>query len=168
MKKIHAKSIVAILTRETGLRDEIVESLQSHLGAADFIGKWHPFEHTSYYAPEMGDHLQRCIVSFEGPINPDQIGKIKSWTREIEDRFRIEGKRRVNIDPGYLDYHKVILASCKGGGHMILLGNDVYVDMLLWYNKGWQPLPWAYPDFHDGTYFEDLEEIRKIFKTQLP
>ena len=47
---------------------------------------------------------------------------------------------------------------------MILISQDVFVDFLLYYNKGWQPLPWAYPDFKDATYSKDFEEIRKIFK----
>jgi hypothetical protein len=160
-----AKPIVAILTAEIELLREIVSSLEKHLGATDVRGSWHPFVHTDYYADEMGENLRRCIVSFERPISADELPQLKAWTREIEDKYRVEGRRKVNIDPGYVDLHKVVLGSGKGGGHMILVGRGVSADILLYYNKGWQPLPWAYPDFRDGTYFEELELIRRKFKS---
>ena len=165
MQRHVAKPIVAILTGYTNLRDEIITLLQKNLGAADYIGEWHSFRHTKYYEPEMGEELKRCLISFETLISPDLLPKLKSWTREIEDHFRVNGKRNVNLDPGYVDYHKVVLASGKGGGHMIMLTPDVFVDMLLWYNKGWQFFPWAYPDFRDGTYFVDLNKIRNMLKS---
>lgn len=162
-----AKPIVAVLSADTSLLSDVIGKLKMHLGDADITGGWHPFVHTSYYAPEMGDGLKRCIVSFERMIAADELPKMKSWTRAVEEAFRVDGRRKVNIDPGYVDYHKVILGSGKGGGHMVLIGGDVFADVLLYYNKGWQPLPWAYPDFKDGTYFEELAEIRKRFKLYL-
>lgn len=159
-----AKLIIAVLTSRTGLWGEILASFKGIIGAVDFMGPWHTFTHTSYYEPEMGPGLKRCIVSFDKLISPDKIPELKSFTKEIEDKFRMDGKRSVNLDPGYVDLHKVILASGKGGGHMILIGNGVYADVLLWYNKGWQPMPWAYPDFKDGTYFDELNKIRGLLK----
>jgi len=162
------KPLVAVLTSHTELREEITSFLKGHFGHADFIGPWHPFIHTHYYEPEMGPDLKRCIISFEKLISAEKLPDMKSWTKEVEDKYRVDGKRNINIDPGYVDLHKMILGSGKGGGHMMFVGKGVYADMLLWYGKGWQPLPWAYPDFKDGTYFKELEEIRKRFKEQIP
>lgn len=167
MKGIHmteAKPILLMLTSKIDLRDEIISEFRAHIGGADYIGPWHPFTHTNYYAQEMGEGLMRCMVSFERVISPDEITSLKSKTKEIEDKYRMEGRRTVNLDPGYLDLHKFILASGKGGGHMLMISKNVFVDLLLWYNKGWQPLPWSYPDFKDGTYFKDLDRIRKKLK----
>lgn len=161
------KPLITVLTSHTELLDEIVSILTSRLGYADFIGPWHPFIHTHYYEPEMGGNLNRCIVSFEKLISADELPKLKSWTKKVEEKYRVDGKRSVNLDPGYVDLHKVVLGSGKGGGHMIMVGEGVYADMLLYYNKGWQPLPWAYPDFKDGTYFKELDEIRKNLKSAL-
>jgi len=161
------RPLVAVLTSHTELLDEIVSILTAHLGHADFIGPWHPFIHTHYYEPEMGGGLKRCIVSFEKVVSAGKLPEIKARTREIEDKYRVDGKRTVNLDPGYVDLHKVVLGSGKGGGHMIFVGQGVSVDMLLWFNKGWQPLPWAYPDFKDGTYFKELEDIRSKLKDQI-
>ncbi len=167
MDNAKSKPIVAILSAREGLLGEILSSLNARFGKEDLVGPWHPFVHTNYYAPEMGDNLQRCIVSFENNISADGLPKLKMWTKDIEDKYRVGDKRTVNLDPGYVDLHKVVLGSAKGGGHMIMVGEGVYADMLLYYNKGWQPMPWAYPDFKDGTYSEELEEIRKIFKSGL-
>lgn len=164
MDKLHAKPFVTVLTSKTNLREEIVGFLEEALGRADFIGPWHVFEHTKYYEPEMGSGLQRCLVSFERAILMNELPKLKSLTLKTEEKYRIAGNRTVNIDPGYVDLHKVVLASGKGGGHMIALAPHVYLDLLLWYNKGWQPLPWTYPDFREGGYFKELEEMRNRLK----
>lgn len=166
MNKLHAKPFVTVLTSKTDLKEEIVGLLEESLGRADLTGPWHVFEHTKYYGPEMGSGLQRCLVSFERVVSMDELPKLKSLTLKIEEKYRVQGNRTVNIDPGYVDLHKVVLASGKGGGHMIALTPSVYLDLLLWYNKGWQPLPWTYPDFRDGGYFKELEEMRSRFKKQ--
>lgn len=162
MKERPTKLITMVLTGELNLFNEVFHLLENDFGMIDFLGEWHPFIHTKYYAPEMGDKLQRRVVSFKNLISPSNIFDFKARTIAIENKYRLEGKRRVNIDPGYVDHHKVVLASGKGGGHMIMQAQGVYVDLLLWYNKGWQLLPWAYPDFRDGTYFSDLTKIRNM------
>jgi hypothetical protein len=162
-----AKPIVAVLTGDEKLRDEVIRRLEADLGTTDFIGQWHQFGHTKYYETEMGDGLKRCFISFEKLISPHQIGRLKVITQKIEDQLRIGGKRRVNLDPGYVDLFKVVLSSGKGGGHMVMIGDASFVDVLLWYNKGWQPLPWTYPDFREGIYFKDLETIRLRLKEQI-
>ncbi len=163
-QKPFAKPFVAILTSHTNMRDEIIACLERELGEADLIGVWHTFEHTRYYEQEMGTNLKRCLVSFKRVISMDELIKIKLFTIGVEERFKVHGKRLVNIDPGYVDLNKVILASGKGGGHMIALSPCVFADFLLWYNKGWKVLPWTYPDFRDGIYFEELEKMRQSFK----
>lgn len=167
MENKYAKPFVAILTSRLKLRDEIIKALEMHLGKTDFIGPWRVFDHTAYYTPEMGEGLKRCLVSFDKCISMGEAASLKHITKEVEDTYRRDGKRSVNLDPGYVDLHKVMLASGKGGGHMIMLAKDVFLDFLLWYNKGWQTLPWTYPDFRNGIYFEELENIRDLFKHQM-
>lgn len=167
MNSKYAKPFVAILSSKLEWREKILSSLSKVLGKVDFVGPWRSFEHTNYYTPEMGEGLSRCLVSFEKNISMEEVSKLKALTKKVEDQCRVDNKRQVNLDPGYLDLHKVVLVSGKGGGHMLMLTNEVYVDFLLWYQKGWQPLPWTYPDFRAGTYHEELSEIRKIFKGQM-
>lgn len=167
MKTTLVKPFVAILTSATDLLGEVVSLLEKHFGRADAIGQWHAFDCTSYYEPEMGRDLKRCLVSFDRLVTPDSLAEFKNITRDVEKRFCVEGKRRINIDPGYVDHFKVVLVSGKGGGHMLMMADGIWADLLLWYNKSWQTLPWSYPDFRDGTYFAELMEIRSLLKKQI-
>jgi len=160
------KPIAGILTRRTELLKDVVGLLEERFGPSDIIGEWIPFDHTSYYAEEMGEGLVRAFVSFERLVFPDGAS-FKRWAKEVEDRFSDGGRREVNIDPGYLDANKVVLISGKHGGHKIPLAEGVWADMLLWYNKGWVALPWAFPDFRDGKLFPLFARMRRRFKEQL-
>jgi hypothetical protein len=115
----------------------------------------------------MGAGLKRCILSFEKLVPAHEATQFKGWTAGAEGRFVVDGKRRVNIDPGYVDALKMVLVSGKCGGHKVCTAPDVFIDYLLWYNKGWQSFPWTFPDFRAGTYDDELMKIRKRFKEQV-
>ena len=166
MKQELAKPIVAVLTSDVDLLDDTIEKLEGHFGSCDYKGKWHPFTHSNYYEDEMGKDLSRCIISFEKLVPAHNADAFKEWTAEVEKKFASCDRRRVNIDPGYVDSLKMVLISGKCGGHKICIAPGIFVDYLLWYNKGWQPFPWSFPDFRGGTYDEELVSIRKIFKEQ--
>jgi hypothetical protein len=162
------KPIVAILSRDKGLVEEAIPLLESHFGRCDFRSPWHSFSHSSYYEAEMGSGLERCMLAFEKLCPEWEAAKFKEWTYAIEERFAEGGHRIINCDPGYVDQIKVVLMSGKSGRHKIAVAEDIWADLLLWYNKGWVPSPWAFPDFRDGTYFEDFLEIRRMFKKAVP
>lgn len=161
------KPMAGILTGRTDLLDRVLGELLPRFGKAEIIGDWQAFDHTDYYADEMGDNLFRCFVSFAKLVSPHISAEFKAWTKEIEDRFGSDGRRLVNIDPGYLDANKVVLITGKHGGHKIALAPDVWADFLLWYNKGWVALPWAFPDFRDGSFFPLFAKMRRRFKQQI-
>ena len=60
----------------------------------------------------MGWPIFREFVSFHNLINPKELAKIKIETNKIENELA-ENKRKVNLDPGYMDTNKVVLASAK-------------------------------------------------------
>lgn len=160
------KPIVGILTSRTEELDNIIDALRIHFGPADFISEWQPFDHTNYYEDEMGPNLKRCFISFENLAPPDEARDYKKYGTDVESRFKRGEKRTVNIDPGYIDTNKVVLISGKGGGHKISLAPGIYADMLLWYNKGWEAFPWAFPDFRDKSLFSIFMKIRSVYKCQ--
>ena len=162
-----AKPIVGILTSRTGLREEILARLAERFGPADVVGEWQPFDHTRYYEEEMGAGLSRCFVAFERLVAPEAAAQFKRWTWEIEERYREANRRTVNLDAGILDANKVVLVSGKHGGHKIALTPGVFADLLLWYNKGWVALPWAFPDFRDGRLFSLFATMRTRYKEQV-
>lgn len=170
MKFDLVKSIAGVLTNETELLGQALLDMEPIWGKADIIGEWLNFDHTTYYNEEMGEGLKRIFVSFENLVAPEKAGNFKLQASLIEDKFRkggVDKRRRVNIDPGYLDANKVVLITGKHGGHKIALATNIWADFLLWYNKGWVALPWAFPDFRSGQLFPVFMKMRRRFKQQI-
>jgi hypothetical protein len=143
----------------------LFRGLEEILGRIEYRGQDHPFDYTDYYEGEMGPQLRRMIVAFSRLGSPLEIVEIKLATAGMEMRFAQGGSRRVNIDPGYMDYHKVVLASFKEGPQKIYIGKGVYADPVLLFQNGFfEPLPWSFPDFKAGLYTSDFMAIRKIYK----
>lgn len=161
------KLFVALLTRQPTLVDQVSSILQIPYGPVDLINPGISFTVTNYYEAEMGIQLERFFLSFSKLIFPDQIVEIKNFTDEIEDQFRQGGKRQINIDPGYLDYHKVVLASRKLGGQKIYLSKGVYADITLYYYKRqFLSFTWSFPDFKLGLYNNFLLKMRELYKEE--
>lgn len=124
------------------------------------------FDYTDYYNDEFGDNLLRDWVVFEKLINEDDIAKIKLITYNIEKDFAVDGKRTVNIDPGYVNLSKVVLASTKDYSHRIYIGKEIFAEITLIYKHGrFTTLPWTYPDYADNIDF--FERVRSIFYNQI-
>ena len=138
-------------------------------GPVDFVSEILPFDFTSYYEPEMGGGLWRRMVSFGPLILPDQLVSVKLWGYSQEDQTRNDrGGRRVNIDPGYVAASKFILATGKDYSHRIYIGEGIYGDLTLLFQKGaFSPLPWTYPDYASQPLAGLLGLIRKRYLWQL-
>ena len=163
------KLFAAVLHREPDALHAALDLLAKRIGEIDFEGADHPFGGTDYYDAEMGPGLLRRIVSFEELIAPEAIVGVKLAAVEIEEALRAPGGgRRINIDPGYLDVHKAVLASAKYGAPKVHVGEGVYADLVLRYSKGrFHPFEWTFADFRSGTYDADLLEVRRLYKLAL-
>ena len=160
------KLFVAVLwSREETLQNAL-RHMESAWGAVDYSGPDRPFNLTDYYEKEMGSDLKRRLVSFRELFPPDRIGEAKHMANNIEDASADSG-RAVNLDVGYLDHNKIVLASFKGAGQKIYLGNGAWADLVARYRSGrYQPFEWTFPDFKDGRYDTELKEIREIYRRQ--
>ena len=138
-------------------------------GPVDFLTEPLPFDFTVYYEPEMGKGLWRRLAGFGPLIAPEQLPAIKLWTNALELTFLNERKgRKVNIDPGYLAASKFILATGKDYSHRIYLGQGIYGDLTLWFQKGgFTPLPWTYPDYGSQPLIGLINLLRKRYLWQL-
>lgn len=126
------------------------------------------FTFTGYYDKEMGAGIKRQFVSFTRLILPEQLPVIKLLTNKIEQDLALKGKRRVNIDPGYLSLAKVVLATTKDYSHRFYLGQGIYGEVTLTYARGkFSSFPWTYPDYQTQSYQQFFGEIREIYKKQL-
>jgi hypothetical protein len=96
----------------------------------------------------MGGPLVKRFLSAERLMDPGDLAALKVFTTDLEAGFSQDGRRKVNIDPGYVSLERLVLATGKNYLHRIYLGRGVYADLTLVYEKGgFQPLAWTYPDY---------------------
>lgn len=162
------KLVVSLFSGESRLFGDAVRALSERHGKADFISAPLPFAYTDYYTEEFGGSLTRRLVAFERLIRPESLPDVKLWTNALERRLSVDGRRRVNIDPGYVAKAHLILATGKGYSHRPYLRDGIYADLTLMYrNKSFHPLPWTYPDYAGGEMIGMLARIRERYGLQL-
>ncbi len=162
------KLIVSAFAPNDALLHEARQRLAAEWGAIDYQSDLLPFAHTDYYAAEFGRGLVRRIWSFEPLIDPGVLATIKCKTNGIEQIWTGDGRRRVNLDPGYVSMAKLVLATTKNHGHRIYLRDGIYAEVTLCYRDGsYKPWPWTYPDYATEAYRALFCEIRRRYVAQL-
>lgn len=160
--------IMSLFSQEEALINEALEILSGRYGEADYISPFLRFDYTDYYAGETGTKLIRRFVSFAELIRPESLADIKLMTNTLEDRFSEVGKRRLNIDPGYIAHAHLILATGKGYTHRPYLREGIYADLTLIYQDGsFRGLPWTYPDYGSPDVIDMLNTIRRRYSEKL-
>lgn len=171
MAQIHrpspVKLIIAILFTSEGVLLNAKEGLERKFGRIDFESPVIPFGYTDYYEKEMGPDLRRQFISFERLIKPDTLASIKRYTNKIESRLTGKNEkysRRINLDPGYIDAARLVLATCKDYAHRVYLGGGIYAESTLQFKEGtFVPWPWTYPDYKSEQYISNFIKIRRLF-----
>ena len=163
------KLFAALLSPENNLFTAAEKELADLFGPVDSETKILPWNVSDYYAPEMGSNLLRRFVAFARLVAPEALPEIKLQTREIEWRHNAEGGgRRINIDPGYIDAGKVVLASTKNAGHRIYLRDGIYAEMtLLYHSGGFQRFVYTYADYQWPETATFLSDARAHYLRQL-
>ena len=142
--------------------------LAEAFGPLDYESPLLPFTYTDYYTAELGQPLWRQFVSFAHLIDPGELALVKLTTNRLEQVLAVDGRRRVNIDPGYLSLAKVVLATTKDYSHRIYLGLGIYGEVTLCYRQGsYQPWPWTYPDYRSQQYLDTFNQLRALYTRQL-
>jgi len=166
--KYPVKLIVAITFSESEGFTSGLEHLLDNFGEIDQRSEEFIFNHTDYYREEMGPDLRKQFFSFRELIEREQLIDIKQKTMEIEASFSVNEKRRVNIDPSYLELAKLVVASSKNYAHRIFLGKGVYGDVQMMFKKGCFVFnEWTYPDYRSTEVVSFMEQIRANYYSQL-
>lgn len=181
------KLIIGFIFKEEAIVNKSKVLLKKRFGKIDFESTSLPFCHTDYYKNEFGTSLKRKFISFEKLTLPEDLPRIKIATNKIEKRLSklskrppssrlrraslrsfSEGGRLINIDPGYLDLAKLVLATTKDYKHRIYLNCGIYAEVTLFHEKGsFRPWEWTYPDYKTSDYIDIFNRIRQIYCRQL-
>ena len=172
---IPVQLFVGVLVSDAKFISEIETRLAAAYGPIDHRSPIIPFTFTTYYTKEMGQSIDRLFLSFERLIEPDQLPEIKRQTNQFEEELApllrtpsTTVKRPVNLDPGYIEQAKVILASTKNFYHRIYLGHGIFGEVTMHFrNNTYQFFPWTYPDYQSKDYQEFFLRMRQIFRVQL-
>jgi hypothetical protein len=157
-----AKLVIGMLLKDRALFAELAGRLAARFSPPDLVSPWIPFGYTSYYEKEMGAPLWRRVLSFSGWIAQDRLAQIKLAANALEQEYQAAGRRRVNIDPGYLLLERFVLATGKNFSHRIYIGQGIYADLTLVFRRGrFHPLPWTYPDYADAPLSGFLQRVRR-------
>jgi hypothetical protein len=127
--------------------------LQSVFGEVVLETPQLPWDYSGYYKEEMGSPIMRRFLFFRAPMMPDTLADTKCKTIELEGGLSINGKRQVNLDPGYLTPAKVVLASTKDYSHRIYLRDGIFAEAtLIFKGKQFVPHVHTYNDYKDEKF----------------
>lgn len=162
------KLFVAVTFREREPREGWASRLQEAYGFIDIESPVFRFDFTDYYAAEMGSNLLKQFVAFERLIDPADLASVKLQTNRIEEDFRVEGRRTVNLDPGYVDRARVVLATTKDYAHRVYLRSGIYADVHLRFGRNRvDENPWTYPDYKTPEAGDFFVSVRNRYVEQM-
>jgi hypothetical protein len=162
------KILAGLLSRDVSLFETVKLELEKDWGPVDQQSDLMDFKFTRYYEEELGSNLKRLFMSFAGLADPGRLPEMKLFTNYLENKLSVDGRRRVNIDPGYITPARLILATTKDHSHRVYLGRGIYGDLTLIFSQGiFKPLPWTYPDYRSEEYGVYFRRVREICREQL-
>ena len=146
--------------------DQVLPLLQDKFGTILFQSNIQPWNYSDHYNKELGSQIYRNFIFFDEVIDPSTLSDIKLLTNDIEAAYSQDGKRRINLDPGYITLAKVVLASTKNYSHRIYLGKGIYAELALFYkNHQFTAMPYTYNDYKDQTYLVMFMKVRNLLKS---
>ncbi|MEN3185164.1 MAG: DUF4416 family protein [Atribacterota bacterium] len=162
------KLFIATLYEEEKVLQRVLEPLQEHFGQIEWQSPSVPFTYTDYYR-DIGTNLVRVFLVFKPLIDPGQLSEIKWTTNEIEKKTKDEHKeRKINLDPGYFDGGKIVLATTKNFAHRVYIGKGIFAEATIKWERGdFRPFPYTYPDYASPEYRPILFQIRELYRRSL-
>ena len=162
-----AKKLVALLypTGDAQLLEQARIDFSDRWGTIERESEHTPFLWTDYYA-SIAPELTRCFFSFSG-LWP--VGELPGWKMEAMALETAKGAvRRINIDPGYVDGARLVLASSKNNAHRVYLRDGIFAEVTLCRRKGkWASFFYTFPDFTSGQYNNFLDSVRLDWKKEM-
>jgi Domain of unknown function (DUF4416) len=148
------KLVIGLLAGEpAGALDAFRARLAERFGPEEEVMSPIPFVWTRYYEDELGPAQWRSFVSYEPLIPRESLVEIKRWTNALEAGTAVDGKRRVNLDPGYMTLGQFFLATTKDQRHRVYVRDGIFVEPTLYFEDGdFHPFAWTYRDYKSEEY----------------
>lgn len=121
-----------------------------------------------YYEPEIGPETWRQYVALDGVMPPEDLIDLKLTTNALEARWSNAAGRPVNIDPGYVDLSRLVLASTKDAAHRVYLGRGIYAEVTLRFVSGqFEALAHTYADYAAADVRVFFTRVREGYRLEL-
>ena len=159
------KLIIGIIYHDEDVLKTALSILVDEFGEIEAVSEEFSFskEFSTYYDDEIGGEGLRRIYSFRELVDPSRQADIKIRTNEIEAMFN----RRINIDPGFINHGRLMLATTKETGFRVPLAKGIYTELtLFWARGGWQKFPWTYRDYQSERVQKFITKVRKSYLTE--
>lgn len=161
------KYFFGLIGRE-GPVEKARQLLDDRYGLEEENGPVWDFKDTDYYEKEMGTGLKRQFVACRGLKAAGELADLKVMSNELEGSMSGPRGRSINIDPGYLDAARIVLASTKDFAHRLYLGRGIFGEVTLMFKgKQFHPQEHTYPDYRSTEYLEYFRGLRQRFMGEL-
>ena len=163
------KLIIGVIYHEKDVLEEAINILTSEFGEIEDMSEEFSFsrEFSTYYDDEIGGEGMRRIYSFRELVDPARQAEIKTRTNEIEMQLSDGEKRKINLDPGFINHGRLMLPTTKETGFRVPLSDGIYTELtLFWARGGWQKFPWTYRDYQSERVQRFITEVRKKYLAQ--
>lgn len=163
------KLIVGIIYNDKEILGKALKMLTDEFGEFDGMCEEFSFseEFSDYYDEELGGEGIRRIYSFKNLVDPSRQAEIKEKTNEFEKLLSVDGDRKINLDPGFINHGRLMLATTKPQGFRIPLKNGIYTELTLFYARGgWHKLPWSYRDYQSERVQDFITKVRSTYLAQ--
>lgn len=148
--------------------DNALPALCRFFGPVLSCSEAYPWDRSDYYREEMGAPLIRRFVFFSKVSDTSVLAQAKDAVQAIEDGLSQDGRRTINLDPGYLTLAKVVLASRKNYSHRICIRAGVFAELELYCEGGrFRPMPYTYYDYREDRCLKIFNGARQRFKNIL-
>jgi hypothetical protein len=169
--KVHlpVKYFAALAYTPEIILDQTIKAIETAFSPVETFSHTYAYTHfTKYYNQEMGEKITKKFIVFQTIMPPELLPQLKLTTNKLENKYKINKKRQLNIDPGYISEANLILATTKNYSHRIYLNSGIFADLHLMYShKRFQAMPWTYPDYQTVEILQFFSNVRERYLQQL-
>lgn len=163
------KLIVGVIYHEPEILEKAMARLVEEFGPIEDVSEEFSFsaEFSEYYDEEIGGEGMRRIYSFRDTVDPARQASIKEMTNSIEAELSEDGRRLINLDPGFINHGRLMLATTKATGFRVPLERGIYTELTLYWSRGgWQKFPWTYRDYQSERVQKFITGVRARYLAQ--